>query len=406
VILGSLNPFDYDRKGFTALIFAWQQQHVGITGKGTIDGQGKLLARNVVEIIEKGLITDTYKDGRPSAENRAMLLNFRECNDVVINGITFKNSACWTATYDQCKNLVIDNIKVNCTDYWNEDGVDIVDCEDVQLSNSFIDAADDGICLKSHDGSKACKNILISNNTIRSSANGIKFGTASYGGFENIRILNNIVFNTYRSAIALEAVDGGYIENVEIDGLQSVHTGNLVFLRLGERVTGKKSRLENIRISNVVADIPATKPDAGYNYEGPEEDQPRNISPAIIIMGLPGALVSNVILKNITFKHPGGGKKFYANIPLNKLNTIPEIPAKYPDFSMFRELPSWGLFARHATGIHVENIKMECQRSEFRLPVVLDDVRSSSFKKLEILQDAKPAAIYQNNCKGIIVDKN
>ena len=165
----------------------------------------------------------------------------------------------------------------------------LVDCEDAKVTNCYIDAADDGICLKSHDATKACKNILISNNRIRTSATGIKFGTASKGGFSNIRILNNIVFDTYRSAIALEAVDGGYIEDVEIDGLQSINTGNLIFLRTGERIAGKKSRLENIRISNVTADVPWTKPDAGYGYEGPEEDQPRNISPAIIISGMPDA---------------------------------------------------------------------------------------------------------------------
>jgi polygalacturonase len=130
---------------------------------------------------------------------------------------------------------------VDNVDYWNEDGVDIVDCENVRVTNCYIDAADDGICLKSHDATKACKNIFIGNNKIRTSANGIKFGTASKGGFENIRIINNIVFDTYRSAIALEAVDGGYIENVEIDSLQSINTGNIIFLRTGERIAGKKA---------------------------------------------------------------------------------------------------------------------------------------------------------------------
>jgi hypothetical protein len=402
-LLGSLNPFDYERKIFTALVFAYDQKNIGITGKGIIDGQGKYLARNLVDNIEKGLIQDSYKYGRPSAEIRAMLLNFRNCNDVLIRGVTLRNSACWTQTYDQCKNLVIDSINVKCTDYWNEDGVDIVDCEDVKMTNSYIDAADDGICLKSHDAAKACKNVLISNNIIRSSASGIKFGTASNGGFINVHILNNKVFDTYRSAIALEAVDGGYIENIEIDGLQSINTGNLIFLRIGERLAGKKGRLENVRISNVTGDIPATKPDAGYGYEGPEEDQPRNISPGIIIVGLPGAMISNVSFKNIELKHAGGGKEQYANVPLNKLHTIPELPAKYPDYSMFKELPAWGIFAKHATGLQFSKITMLCQRIDFRLPVVLDDVQKSTFSDFTFLQEGKKKDIYQNNTKRVIV---
>jgi len=403
VLLGSLNPFDYQRNGFTAMIFAIDQHNIGLTGKGKLDGQGKYVARNVVTNIEKNLITDSYLYGRPSAENRPMLVNFIRCKDVKIQGITFENSACWTQTYDQCTRLDIDNITVNCTSYWNQDGLDIVDCHDVTVTNSFIDAADDGICLKSHDASKICKNILIRNNKIRSSANGIKFGTASYGGFEKIKIIDNIVFNTYRSAVALEAVDGGYIEDIEIDSLQSLNTGNVIFLRTGERVKGKKSRLTNVSISNVIADIPSSKADAGYGYEGPEEDQPRNISPAIIIMGLANAEISDIFLKNIEITHPGGGKKEYANVPLDKLTMIPEIPAKYPDFSMFKELPSWGIFARHANGLHFSNVMMVCSNKDFRLPVVLDDVSQSTFSDLKVVQEGVKKTIYQNNSKEIVV---
>src|SRR6185295_3649147 len=40
VLLGTLNPPDYERKGLTALVFAHDQQNIGVTGKGVIDGQG------------------------------------------------------------------------------------------------------------------------------------------------------------------------------------------------------------------------------------------------------------------------------------------------------------------------------------------------------------------------------
>lgn len=403
VLLGSLNPFDYDKNTWTALIFARDQTNVGITGKGIIDGRGQQVALNVVTNIEKGLLEDSYKNGRPSEMNRPVNIYFRNCQDITIRGITLRNSASWNQTYEQCKNLAIDSVTVDNTSYWNEDGVDIVDCVNVTMTNSFINSADDGICLKSHDAEKECKNILIRNNLIRSSASGIKFGTASYGGFSNVRILNNIVFDTYRSAIALEAVDGGFIDHIEIDSLQSKNTGNLIFLRIGERVEGKTGRLENVTISNVTADIPATKADAGYGYEGPEEDQPRNISPAIIIAGLPGALVSNITFRNISFKHAGGGKIEYANVPLDQLNTIPELPAKYPEFSMFKELPAWGIFARHATGLSFSNITMICERKDFRMPIVLDDVSQSSFSGLQVLQQAKKENIYQDNCKGVTI---
>lgn len=404
VLLGSLNPFDYDKNTWTGLIFAQDQTNVGITGKGIIDGRGQQVALNVVTNIEKGLLEDSYKNGRPSEMNRPVNIYFRNCQDITIRGITLRNSASWNQTYEQCKNLTIDSVTVDNTTYWNEDGVDIVDCENVAVTNCYIDAADDGVCLKSHDANKICKNVLIQNNKIRTSANGIKFGTASLGGFEDVRIINNVVFDTYRSAVALEAVDGGFIKNIVIDSLKSINTGNLIFLRTGERwVAGKMGHLENVSISNVTGDIPATKPDTGYGYEGPEEDQPRNISPAIIIAGIPGSLITNVRFNNIQFTHAGGGNARYAEVPLDKLNTIPELPDKYPEFSMFRELPAWGIFARHATGLHFSNITMKCERKDFRMPIVLDDVSQSSFSGLRISQSGKKKEIYQNNCKEIIV---
>jgi polygalacturonase len=403
VLLGSLNPFDYEKKMFTAMIFAYDQKNVGITGKGIIDGRGQQVARNVVDIIEKGLIKDSYKYGRPSEGSRPMIVNFRNCENIEIRGITFRNSASWNQTYDQCKNINIDSITVDNTTYWNQDGVDIVDCENVTVTNSYIDAADDGVCLKSHDATKICKNVLIQNNKIRTSANGIKFGTVSRGGFEKVRIINNIVFDTYRSALALEAVDGGYIEDIEVDGLQSINTGNVIFLRTGKRFGDKKSRFENVRISNVTGDVPATKPDAGYGYEGPEEDQPRNISPGIIIVGVPDALITNVSFKNITISHAGGGNELYAKVDLDKLNTIPEIPAQYPEFSMFKELPAWGIFAKHATKLQFSNITLKCERKDFRVPIVLDNVSHSSFSGLKITQQGKKKEIYQNNCKDITI---
>lgn len=76
--------------------------------------------------------------------------------------------------------------------------------------------------------------------------------------------------------------------------------------------------MENVRISNVYVEIPATKPDAGYEYEDPTEDMPGNISPASIV-GLPDAMISNVTLTNNEIKHCQWRQSFFAKVPLYKL---------------------------------------------------------------------------------------
>ena len=386
ILVGSTNPFDYEKNfNWTALIFALDQENIGITGKGVIDGQGFLVATNLVDMIHKGVVKDPLKYDRPNETIRPQNIYFRGCRNIVIRDINLRDPGSWNQQYDQCRNLVIDNIRVDSKSYWNNDGVDIVDCDSVVVSNSYFDAADDGICLKSHSADFACQNVFIHNNTVRTSANGIKFGTVGHGGFRNIRIINNLVFDTYRSALTFAAVDGGFVENIVVDSLRSLNTGNVIFLRIGERRAGKKGRMNGVTISNVYAEVPATKPDAGYNYEGPVEDLPRNISPSAIV-GMPDAMIENITLKNIEIHYPGGGNPHYAKVGLDELDKVPELASNYPEFSMFKELPAWGFYIRHARGISMENVKLVCEKKDYRTAVVLDDVQGASFRNLQVTE--------------------
>ncbi|MEO5912135.1 MAG: glycosyl hydrolase family 28 protein [Pelobium sp.] len=403
VLLGSTNPFDYDRIGQTALIHARDLENVAITGKGMIDGQGRELANNSIAYANDGLIEDVLKYDRTRESIRPMVIYFFNCTNVTIKDLILKNSACWLQTYERCKNMLIDNITVNNVAFWNSDGIDIVDCQNVVITNNNIDAADDGICLKSHTAGFFCNNILIENNIVRTSANGIKLGTAGKGGFRNIKAINNTVYNTYRSAIALQSVDGGFLEDILIDGLKSTNTGNVIYLRLGERVVGKKSTMNRISIKNVTADVPFGKADAGYDYEGPIEDMPRNISP-IIIAGLPGQYIEDVTFTNFNISYPGRGSEMVAYVALDKLDSIPEQPAQYPEFSQFKEIPAWGIYVRHAKNINFANIHLTAEKKDYRLPIIMDDVQGAQLKKVTFEQIDQKKLLFTQKSTDIKVD--
>ena len=227
---------------------------------------------------------------------------------------------------------------------------------------------------------------MVDNCVGRSGANGLKFGTVSRGGFRNFKVTNITIYDTYRSAITFAAVDGGLIENIFVDGVRSINTGNVIFLRIGDRWShGKKPSMKGVTIQNVYAEVPLRKPDAGYNYEGPIEDMPRNISPASII-GLPEYPIEDVTLKNITMVYPGGGNKFFAyrGTTPAELDSIPEMPTRYPEFSQFKELPAWGFYVRHAKGITFDNIKFIAEKGgDYRPCIVTDDVDGFKMTNVE-----------------------
>ena len=409
-LLGSTNPFDYikDKKiGWMSMIFAVNQENIGITGKGTINGRGFITANNMVSYIQHGIFTDPLKLDRPNETNRPQNVYFRECKNVTITGITLRDPASWNQTYDQCKNLYVDDIYVDSKSYWNNDGIDVVDCDGVTIKNSFFDAADDVLCFKSHSPDHICQNVVVDNCVGRSSANGLKFGTVSRGGFRNFKVTNLTIFDTFRSAITFAAVDGGEIENIVVDGVRSINTGNVIYLRIGDRWSkGKKPYMKDITISNVYAEVPFGKPDAGYNYEGPVEDLPRNISPASIV-GLPDYKIQNVTLKNIEIVYPGAGNPLYAKRGLTsaELDSIPEMRTAYPEFSQFKELPAWGLYIRHAEGITLENVTFTALKKDYRPGIVIDDVKGATFKAMKFSEPESKgkSQIFQQKSSNVVI---
>ena len=384
VIVGSTNPYDYDMvEGNYGLLLAKDQKNISVKGKGVIDGRGFDCALNFLNQVHLGFLDDTTKYDRVT--KRPKIIYFRECQDIVIEGINLRNSAEWTLVTDQCENLTISGILMDSKNYWNNDGLDIVDCRHVLIKDSFIDASDDAICFKSHSAEHLCEDIEVRNCVARSSASGFKFGTVSRGGFKNIRIINNKVYDTHRSAITIQSVDGGEVENILVDNLEAVNTSNAIYLRTGIRWNnGKKGYLKNITLSNIKVEVPLGKADAGYSYEGPVEDLPRNISPSGIV-GIPDIPIENVILKNVEIIYPGGGNKNYAyrGTSPEELDSIPEMIDVYPEFSQFKELPSWGLFIRHAKGITLDNVRLVAGAKDYRPAVVADDVDGLVIKDLK-----------------------
>lgn len=408
-ILGSLNPWDYRQDPearWTALVLAVRQKNIAITGSGVIDGRGFDVALRFVDFVHLGLIEDALSLDRVGETKRPENIHFYRCENVAIKDITLRDPACWTQQYDKCNKLLIEGIKVDATAYWNNDGLDVVDCSNVVIRNCYIDAADDAYCFKSHSADGVSENVLVEDCVGRSSANGIKFGTYTRGKFKNFRFRNMTIFDTYRSAFTIATVDGAAIEDIEIDGLKSLNTGNPIFLRTGTRNTREDAKpcLRNIVIRNVYAEVPFEKADAGYRYEGPVEDLPRNVC-CSEILGVPGIPIENVLIENVEIVYPGKADPEYAYQGSSKaeLESIDEQAARYPEFSNWKETPAWGFWVRHAEGIRFNNVTVRLKDKDYRPAFVFDDVRNISMRSVVIdskTDSPKKVQIIRNNVKG------
>lgn len=388
-LLGSTSPYDYatvdvsqvagDRlkdNSHRGLIVAKNATGISITGKGLIDGQGQALALTIDSLHHTGELTDpnyNVRRQRPSELVRPTLLNFVGCEDVRIEGVRLRNSAGWGLSFNSCSRVELRHLDIHNRAYWNNDGIDLTDCRSVLVTGCRVNSADDGICLKSYDPDSGNEDITISDCEIRSSASAVKFGSASYGAFRRINIRNIRVFDTFRSALAIESVDGATIEDVVADSITAVNTGNALFIRLGQRSSNRKGVIRRIRISHLRAQVPFGRPDIDYDLRGPEVDYFHNIHPAPIC-GIPGNCIEDVLLEDVSIVYPGRASKGMAYIPLWRKGDVPEQIEKYPEFTMFGELPSWGFYLRHVRGITLRNVRLSLEAEDFRPAIVEEDV--------------------------------
>ena len=96
-------------------------------------------------------------------------------------------------------------------------------------------------------------------------------------------------------------------------------------------------------IRNFTCEVPFGRPDEAYDLRGPEVDFFHNPFPSSIC-GIPDNPIENVVLENINITYPGRATKGMAYMPLWRKGDVPEQINKYPEFTMFGELPAWGFY--------------------------------------------------------------
>ena len=246
-------------------ISAKGERNIAITGSGIIDGageawrpvkKGKLTAGEWEKLVRSGGVLDDKKETWYPTERalkgskldqpgvvaagfteakaeeikeflRPNMISLRECEQILLEGVTFQNSPAWNIHPLLCKHLTVENISVK--NPWfaqNGDGIDIESCEYVSVKNSRFDVGDDGICLKSGKDAEGRKrgrpsaHIMIENCVVFHGHGGVVVGSEMSGGVHDLFVSNcqflgtdvGLRFKTARGR-------GGVVENVFIQDI-------------------------------------------------------------------------------------------------------------------------------------------------------------------------------------------
>ncbi len=177
---------------FASLFTAYNCKDIKIIGEGTIDGN----AQNGDWYINHRVMRTAW---RP----RGIFLN--GCENVLLQGITVKNTPSWNIHPYFCKGVKIYNLALfNPPQMPTTDGIDPDCCNGVEIAGVDISVGDDCIAVKSGTLELAkryktpCKNIVIRNCLMREGHGGVVFGSELSGGIEDISVTKCLFSGTER----------------------------------------------------------------------------------------------------------------------------------------------------------------------------------------------------------------
>jgi polygalacturonase len=216
--------------GHSPRIYARGATNVAVTGVGIIDGNGRATL-DLMRDRSRGGSGDLRKMGaegvpveqRLFGEGRWMrpsMIQFLECINVLIEGVTIRDSTFWIVHPVLCRNVTARGLKLESLN-GNNDGVDPDSCTDVLIEDCVFDTGDDAVAIKSgrdQDGWKVgrpSENIVIRRCTMRSRHSGLCIGSEMSGGVRNV-FMEDCKLASVSSAFYFKAnLDrGGLVEHV------------------------------------------------------------------------------------------------------------------------------------------------------------------------------------------------
>ncbi len=245
VIRGGCKPEDYDcfpeevcpirpENSRRVMVYAYDEENVAITGEGSIEIPGKEFFDTV------GVTVGCFP--KPPIE-RPRLLQLYRCNNVRLEGVTLKDSPCWTCFIRLCNNLYINGLTITADQRMiNNDGIDIDGCKHVRVSNCNIRTCDDCLILRamreSADEHVVCEDVVVENCVLTSRCQPVRLGCPSDDTIRDAFFRNivaeatNGIFADY-PARYLRPDDEGYmdISNITFEnytGKHSLHAVQIV----------------------------------------------------------------------------------------------------------------------------------------------------------------------------------
>lgn len=369
-------------RGYTnnALIYAKECDNITVTGGGKLIGNGTLFGLKpvsenmftpapVIDVIQ--MRRDYRAQLRFAHKSKyGSILLTEKCRNVKIHNVIFEDSPWWTY-----KMLMCDGVKITDTVIWNNrnvansDGFDIAGSSNVEIDHCFVSAADDGIVLKNAiwcGCEKEMHGISVRNCEVISRTNCFKIGTETTYDIYDVTVeacffMMTDLYPGAVSGVSIEACDGARVHDITVRNIKMDRCTCPLFIRLGNRNRAAEVTSATANKTEIVKEDKGEKPvdKNTFNFKSEmynitvENITARDVELPVIIAGYRHRMKTKRC-KNITLRDFDITYRDAVEIKDKRL-FIPEYVKVYPECWRFRNLPAYGIWARHCEGLRISD---------------------------------------------------
>ncbi len=357
-----------DTRRCTSPIWAKNAVNIALTGEGVFDGAGdnwrfvrreKVTEKQWKALLQKPgchVVGDNWYPSLQSYEGhricdsfnnpqgltsdaeweairhwlRPVMVSIVSCNNVLIEGVTLRNSPAWMLHPLMCENLIISDVKIFNPWYsQNGDALDIESCQRVLIADCLLDAGDDGVCIKSGkdaDGrrrGRACSHVVVRNTQVLHGHGGFVVGSEMSGGVNHV-FVENCTFTGTDVGLRFKSTRGrgGVVEDIYIENINMCDipadalTFNLYY-------NGKSVTEDSGNSKAEVETLPVTEETPIFRNINIKGVKCRNAGRAFYFHGLPEMPIDNVCIEDVDIIADEGGYFAYADdVKLQHVNVV------------------------------------------------------------------------------------
>lgn len=286
---------------YSPLIYAYKQEDIAITGWGTIDGQVEKFwyLWKLVHEPDKAILRKMGRELVPVEERvfgeghflRPTLIEFYECENILIEGVTMKSSPFWTIHPVLCTNVTVRKVTVE-RGKSNDDGCNPESSQYVLIEDCTFYTQDDNIAIKAgrdndawvKNGGQPTENIVIRNCNFRGETGALTIGSEMSGGVRKVFAENCTMDTTRRPFYIKSNTDrGGMVEDLHYRNITINHATDAVMLIQLDYKGGTGGKYPAIFRDFHFENITCNSATTGFR-----------------IIGLPGKRVDSIFMDRIT----------------------------------------------------------------------------------------------------------